>query len=350
MAGIAGCLANSPFSEETEGIPNEIEAVLDRKWQAQKKNEPETYQDLYHSESPIRDRRYWDSDRWHEMFQASSDTFEYTIETRELLEEAETEATVREVIYRKDNQTGSHRGGSTDRITYDLRVENGDWRIFDEEREKYYPWMGNGDEYAPEDFEPCNREVIRISSLPEFVHNEVQTALEEGLYEAEELYINHLMDVETSYLEHSERDTFYRAHVTEMSDGYRLELEEVTPLRPDYGISLSNKTDTEQTVTVRVERDTADLDVDVPEAVFEETYTVPPNESVETEQFDRYFVDHRAEIETDDASETFEWTERELAFPMRSVTFTDEGIRPGPEPHLEPVNCTGVWANAIASD
>jgi len=375
ISSLAGCIGNGEnepepdpesepetdpeheASDDMEEVPEEIEAVLDQKWQAQKENDPETYQSLYHSDSPIRDEDWWnDDDYWGDTFEEFSNDFEYTIEARELLAKTEVEATVQEVV------TRSHRRmpePSTLQITYEIEVEDNEWHILDEVSEEYFEWMDNGDEYIPEDFDSCDRLVIYLSSLPEYAREEVETALDEGVYEAEDLYLRHLIDVDESYLrevedvdtsERQRQSTFYQAQITETDNGYRLEVDEATPAHSANGIDLENGTDTEQTVTVHVERESPDPDVDEIETVFEETYTVPPDEEIETEEFDRYFVEHYAEIETDDASETFEWTERELAFQMRMVFFTEEGIEQGPIAEVDPIDCRGVWEDAIEGD
>mgnify|MGYP000102451522 FL=1 len=210
----------------------------------------------------------------------------------------------------------------------------------------------DSDEYAPEEFTQCSRLIIGLGTLPVHGREEIETARDEGVYEADELYITHLMDVEQSYLvQHEQREdpesepieTFYRVHVTEVNDRYRVELEEVTPSHGVHPIELENRTDTEQTVTTRLERESPDLDRNELETIFEGTITMSPDEKTPVKTFDRYFGEHRITIETDELADTYEWVTVEPKLPLQRVSFNDEEIMPAPRARTEPIYCQDVW-------
>jgi hypothetical protein len=98
-------------------------AAARRSWEAWTDGDFETFEQVVHSDSPLREN--WPQD-FGENFGPREGT-ELTMESRELLEQGETEAVVREV-YVWDPPDGSPRR-VTDRLT--LRTEEGAWKLWD---------------------------------------------------------------------------------------------------------------------------------------------------------------------------------------------------------------------------
>lgn len=354
LAVIAGCSdatddsANDDGSSDGQGdgVEAAVFAAIDEHWDARRDADPDALRETYHSDAPIRDEEFWDDERFWE--DALYNDFEWAPEDREVVDGDGDEAVVREM----GTRTHEDRSDSQNLIfVHELRREDGEWFIYDQEAEPYVPWM-DGD-VEPSDFEPCGRLVVRVEELPEFVRTEVEKAFQEGSYEAEELYLPHLIDVEDSYLggpvADAGGDTYFRAHVSATDGAEQLELEEVRPSRGPSDIRLDNQTDDAVTVSITVEREAPDVDADGTETVLEETFDIAAGESVSTERFERYFVDHWAYVETGDESERIEWRESELSIRMRHVFVTPDGVVEGPEQQIDPVDCRGVWMHAVAS-
>jgi hypothetical protein len=114
-------------------------AVLERSWTAWENGNAEAYRQLYHSESPERETQYWNDDQYWADF-GPSDGVDWTIEERELVNEAETRATAREVYtWRQPDQP-------TLRITdlIELQTENGEWKIWQLENQNTSEIGGGG--------------------------------------------------------------------------------------------------------------------------------------------------------------------------------------------------------------
>ena len=97
------------------------------------------------------------------------------------------------------------------------------------------------------DYETCDREVIFYSELTETLRHEVDVALEEGEYVADEVFLASAMNVETAYLQKS--GDYYEPVV----DGTRLELRhDEKPTLPRRRVLVENDTDETHTVTLSV--------------------------------------------------------------------------------------------------
>jgi hypothetical protein len=124
LAGGAGVLAAAGvggwyfFLREPSPV-----AVARRSWEAWTAGDFEAYEQVVHTDSPLRDR--WPQDIGENF--GPPEGAELTMESRELVEQGGTEATVREVY------VWNPPDGSADRVTdvLGLRTEAGAWRLWD---------------------------------------------------------------------------------------------------------------------------------------------------------------------------------------------------------------------------
>jgi len=109
-------------------------AVARRSWEAWIAGDFEAYEQLVHTDSPLRDN--WPQDIAENF--GPPEGAELTVESRELVEQGETQATVREVY------VWDPADGSADRVTDDLelRTEEGDWRFWDVQNADVEPVTG----------------------------------------------------------------------------------------------------------------------------------------------------------------------------------------------------------------
>ena len=196
---------------------------------------------------------------------------------------------------------------------------------------------------APNEFEQCEKVIIRIENLPDPAREEAALALEEGRYETDnELYLPHVMPLSKSYLAGGEADDeeYYVATVDQGGTTTTLEVESTIPSWGSESLIVANDTDDRVTVEIRVDRRRQS------ETVLEETLSIPPDADVQTTPFDRVFGPYRAEIRTDRFSDRFEWEETEMQSPMEEFVITATGVTSLPRPVLEPLDCWELWERA----
>lgn len=330
---LAGCLGVGSESDPETASPEE---VVEQRWAAIEAEDPEAYRELYHSDSPRRSSI--DDDRFPEGPFAWGEPYHREIQSR-----TETEATVREDVVVEGD------GGLRHGFVYELRTENGQWRLWDREDLGYvYP-------ENPEDFEECPWITRPIDVLPEEAQREVEIALEEGYYETdEELYLPHLFDLSESYLgDPTSDDVYYQASVEEDGDVSRLTLSEAIPSRGSAEFSIENRSTESLSVTLVVTRERDE------EIVLEWSGEIPPEDSVTVGEFERFFGDYTAEVELGEQTATGSWDERNDKGSLTTVPIdleeTDadaDGDREllvplEPRPSGHPPSCEQIWASGF---
>lgn len=201
------------------------------------------------------------------------------------------------------------------------------------------------DEYSVDDFEFCDREpIVSFSSLPEPARLEVETAREEGTFETdEELFLPQLMPIDEHYLRYNQNDEIsdYEVSVTESNGRNVLDVNEVIPVKhTDRAFSIENATDEDQSVTLEIELDTPDSI----ETIIEFSESIPAEETVETDPFDRIFEPHahyRLSIETVNRSETFEWEENGNGHDTVTIQENVFEFQPRARPARQ--SCAEIW-------
>lgn len=130
-----------------ETYPDDPIGVVELEWEAWEESDFETYDEIYHSESPERDSEWWTQITEGDEEFGLEDGSEWTLEERELVEETADEATVREVytIYRPNVEGMDEEiyGRATRLVT--LRTEDGDWKIWEQEIENWEELEGSPD-------------------------------------------------------------------------------------------------------------------------------------------------------------------------------------------------------------
>jgi len=205
---------------------------------------------------------------------------------------------------------------------------------------------------APEDFEQCDKLIVRIPTLPDPAREEVETALKEGQYETEsELYLPHVIPISKSYLGKTGGDPeedyrtlstqdvtqHYRAVVTQNGGTNRLTLEPATPTWGSSDLPVENDTDESLTVEIRIKR------LRDSEVVVDESLSVPAGDRTQTESFDQLFSEYRVDVQTDQFSGRDEWRVEELREPAEAIVLTSDEMHVRPAPTLEPVSCAEAW-------
>lgn len=148
----------------------------------------------------------------------------------------------------------------------------------------------NDENDTDDEYETCENEVVYYRELTDDLREEVDTALDEGSYEADRILLAEAMETEDAYL--VKDGVYYEPDVSE--DGTRLELsEDETPvLRNDRSVSVENDTDEEYEVTI-------ELTADDGEILVEETAILESGESEVVGRTGR-IGDHTLDIERDD--------------------------------------------------
>lgn len=310
---------NTATSDDRHSEAEEIEGVLTELRSVVGKEDPEGFRELVHSDAPVRDDEWEDLpfEEWEIV-----DHLMFAVAERIVLDLTDSEARVCE----RPNVAGVA-------VVFELRVEEGEWVLWDYEQvetELVSP--------DPEAFDECGRLVIRLHEVPEQARVEVETALEDGVYETDdELLLPHLLDVDESYLAIEEENgrTEYQAHVD--ASGTVLELEETIPSWGEDPLAFENDSEETVTVDVTVVRDRTD------ETVVDESLTIEPGAEADTEPFDRQFGSYTASIETADIDEEFGWSDGESELPWRGFYIREAvlGIKPGAMLELE--DCRGIW-------
>ena len=334
---LAGCLGNGNGSE-SDSEQSGPEEVLEKRWEAIEAEDSEAYRELHHSDSPRRNSI--DDDRFPESPFAWGKPYH-----REIQSQTETEATVREDVVVEGD------GGLRHGFVYELRTENGQWKLWDREDLGYvYP-------ENPEDFEECPWITYSIEKFPEEAQREVETALEKGYYETdEELYLPHLFDLSKSYFYRRDQgsdDLYYQASVEEDGEVSRLTLSEAIPSRGSRELSVENRSSESLSITLVVTRERDD------EVVLEWSGEIPAEDSVTVGEFERLFGDYTAEVERGEQTATDSWDERNDKGSLTTIPIdleeTDADvdgdkelvipIEPRPSGHPPP--CEQIWASGF---
>jgi hypothetical protein len=112
--------------DEQSSGPGDPLQVFERYWSTWENQNADAYRELFHSDSPERQKQYWNDDQFWAEF-GLRDGVDWTIKERDLLESTETSATAREVyVWRPPDQP-------TVRITerWDLRTESSEWKLWE---------------------------------------------------------------------------------------------------------------------------------------------------------------------------------------------------------------------------
>jgi len=130
-----------------------------------------------------------------------------------------------------------------------------------------------------QEYEECYLIEISYEWLPDDVRTEVDTALDEGSYEAERVLFAELVDVEESYLVVD--DTPYEPRLETDNGTERLELTEVEAVRaPEpYDVRVENSADEQVDVHVELLLD---------ETIANEDFTLSPGQEETIEATDRF--------------------------------------------------------------
>lgn len=135
-------------------------------------------------------------------------------------------------------------------------------------------------------------------------------------------------------------ERYYRAVITEEGETSRLELEPTIPSLGRKPLRVTNDTAQRQTVEIRVERHRDS------EIVIDDTLSIPPETTDQTQPFDRTFGTYRVDVRTSQITDHIEWEERELQFPMDELVLTSEDVTHVPRAVLEPLPCQELWDRA----
>ena len=194
----------------------------------------------------------------------------------------------------------------------------------------------------PDSFEQCDTLTIGIEQLPDPAQNEVETALEnpgeeppkDGHYETEdELYLPHVIDIETTYLERS--SDYFQADVESIGETNRLTLSRETPTLGTRALNLENHTEDPQTIEIRIWR--LRDDDDDRELVLETTTEIDEGETITVGEFDRRFGDYLAEGTINGTTHQTTWQEEAGKDAVRWVSIFQEdgevGFGAGVQPH-----------------
>jgi len=176
------------------------------------------------------------------------------------------------------------------------------------------------------EYTECHLVEISYEWFPGEIKSEVDTALEEGVYEAERVLFAEAVDIEKSYLVVD--NTSYEPHLQTEAGTQRLELTEVDDIRaPEpYEISVRNWTDEKLDVNVELLMD---------EPIINENFTLWPGQGELLKEIDRFApVDASVEVltgeDTREANGEFEFSDRSQdgRITIREDTITFHHLEP----------------------
>lgn len=188
---------------------------------------------------------------------------------------------------------------------------------------------------SPDSFEQCETLTVRIEQLPEPAQNEVTATFDGGYYETDdELYLPHVIDIETTYLERSS-DYFLKAGVESTDGTARLTLSRTTPSWGTYSLDFSNNTEDPHTVELRILR--LPNWEDNGEVIAEETLEIEGDEVISIGEFDRKFGKYLAEATINGTTPRLTWREEAAKGPLGSmgISKSDSEVEllPDAQPH-----------------
>lgn len=204
----------------------------------------------------------------------------------------------------------------------------------------------------PESFDRCPRWRIRIDNLPEAARDEVETAIEEGAYEATPpLYLPNVLDPADTHLITTDPLIYYRASVDRDGDVARLTVDRTVPTKGNHELAVRNTTETQLDLELLidlVEPAVSYAEVETPERVLEESLSIGPDTTVETSAFDRLYGQYEVTVVTDDDTETAEFSERHIhvgSVPEIELDVDDHGIAIDifPPPMRDDIVCDRWW-------
>jgi|GEM_PF-3212175 len=205
---------------------------------------------------------------------------------------------------------------------------------------------------GPESFDRCPRWNIRIDNLPNAAKNEVETALEEGYYEASPpLYLPNVLDPQSSYLITTDPLTYYRAEIDQDRDPVRLTVDRTVPTKGNHGLTIENNTDDPldfELLIDFVEPAVSYAEVETPQQVLNESFSLDPGTSVETSAYERVYRRYELTVVADEHTETIRY--RETPTNTGSITgiqFHMDGdqlsIRAPEPPVRDDIYCPDYW-------
>lgn len=207
---------------------------------------------------------------------------------------------------------------------------------------------------ASDEFTRCRAHHVSINVLPGPARREVETALDSGAYRTDEnLYLSSVIDPSLSCVRAEGR--YYRPIIESDNGCTRLTLLESVP---SYGL---------YTLAVQYNSVTGPPDPDDPikplsvdiritrlrdaETVVAQSLSVPPAfggmEAI-VGPFNREFGRYRAEITTEQYSETVTWEEDGQHQPLHRLEVTDSGSElPAVRPTIEQLECPSIWDGSL---
>ncbi|MES3517318.1 MAG: hypothetical protein PPP58_06610 [Natronomonas sp.] len=169
---------------------------------------------------------------------------------------------------------------------------------------------------GPESFDRCPRWRIQIANLPTAAREEVEAAIEEGVYEATPpLYLPNVLDPEDTHLITTDPLIYYRASVDHDGDVARLSVDRTVPTKGSHELSVKNDSETQLDFELLIdltEPAVSYAEVETPERVLAESLSIDPGATVETSAFDRVYGEYELTVVTDDHTETTEFSERHV--------------------------------------
>lgn len=125
------------FLRETS--PDDPMGVLERSWEVWEEGDFEAYDELVHSDSPMRAEEWWETIATGEEEFGLPDGVEWTLEEREQVEKTDDRAAIREVyIWHNPDPDWTDeevRGRLTEIVRF--RTEDGEWKVWDREQENW---------------------------------------------------------------------------------------------------------------------------------------------------------------------------------------------------------------------
>lgn len=169
---------------------------------------------------------------------------------------------------------------------------------------------------TPASLDRCPRWRIRIDSLPAAARNEVETALEDGAYEAAPpLYLPNVLAPEETYLYTTDPLVYYRAAVDRSQTTAKLAITRTVPTHGRHSLSVHNDSDSDLTVDIGIHFVDAAVtyaDVETPATVLEESLPLEAGRTRETTAFDRRYGDYELTVQTASHTDTVSYRERHL--------------------------------------
>lgn len=114
------------FGRDDDG--HEAMSVYEQLWDAWDEGDADTYRNLVHSESPLRDEGWWDDDAYWEQLGPGPDE-DYDTVSREVVTETDSVVIIEEQYAWQHPEWDD--GCFTDR--YEFRLDDGSWRYYDVE-------------------------------------------------------------------------------------------------------------------------------------------------------------------------------------------------------------------------